>query len=66
MFFNSRTAKISYLVTKALYKRKLKPKIQISGNWLQNAGFEVGAEVEIQVFKNKLIIKPLENGIINR
>jgi glyoxylase-like metal-dependent hydrolase (beta-lactamase superfamily II)/rhodanese-related sulfurtransferase len=32
----------------------------------KNAGFEVGAEVEIQVFKNKLIIKPLENGSISR
>jgi hypothetical protein len=66
MFFSSRTAKISYLFKKAQFKRSIKPKIQISGDWLQKAGFEIGAEIEIQVYQNKLIIKPLKNGIISR
>ena len=26
------------------------------------AGFKIGAEVEIQVFENKLIIQPLHDG----
>jgi toxic protein SymE len=66
MFFKSRTAKISYLPTKAQFKRSLKPKITLSGNWLQNAGFKIGANVEIQVQKNKLIIINLENGSNSR
>lgn len=66
MFFSSRTAKISYLFKKAQFKESIKPKIQISGDWLQKAGFEIGAEVEIRVFKNKLIIEPLKNGSNSR
>lgn len=33
----------------------------ISGNWLKDAGFETGEKVEIQVYKNKLIIVRNEN-----
>lgn len=62
MYFKSRTAKISYLLAKAQFKRSLKPKITVSGDWLEMAGFKIGAEVEIQVFENKLIIQPLQNG----
>jgi toxic protein SymE len=62
MYFKSRTAKISYLLAKAQFKRSLKPKITVSGDWLEIAGFKIGAEVEIQVFKNKLIIQPLHDG----
>lgn len=61
----SRTAKISYLLAKAQFKRSLKPKFTLSGDWLQKAGFEIGAEVTIQVQKNKLIIEPLKNGNTN-
>ena len=66
MFFSSRTAKISYLFKRIQFKESIKPKIQISGDWLQKAGFEIGAEVEIRVFKNKLIIEPLKNGSNSR
>lgn len=62
MNFKNRTAKISYLLAKAQFKRSLKPKIIVSGDWLKKAGFEIGAEVQIQVLKNKLIIQPLQNG----
>ncbi|MQP63352.1 type I addiction module toxin, SymE family [Flavobacterium sp. LMO6] len=65
MFFKSRTAKISYLLAKAQFKRSLKPKITVSGDWLEMAGFKIGAEVEIQVYKNKLIIQPLQDGNTN-
>lgn len=64
MFFSSRTAKISYLFKKAQFKRSIKPKIQISGDWLQKAGFEIGAEIEIRVYKNKLVIVKNENKAI--
>ena len=62
MYFKNRTAKISYLLAKAQFKRSLKPKLTVSGDWLKIAGFEIGEQVEIQVFENKLIIQPLQNG----
>ncbi|WP_339834912.1 SymE family type I addiction module toxin [uncultured Flavobacterium sp.] len=63
MFFNTRINTISALIARPRWKRNyLKPKITICGNWLQNAGFEVGEKVEIEVYKNKIILKPLKNG----
>lgn len=66
MFFKSRTAKISYLLAKAQFKTSLKPKMTISGDWLEMAGFGIGTQVEIQVSKNKLIIQPVTNGSTSR
>ena len=37
---------------------KFVPELRISGKWLADQGFEVGAMVEIMVRKKKLIIKP--------
>ncbi|WP_445458432.1 SymE family type I addiction module toxin [Flavobacterium sp. HNIBRBA15423] len=61
MFFSMRKRKISYLIAKAQFKRSMKPKITISGDWLTTAGFEIGAQVDIKVFKNKMIITPIKN-----
>lgn len=44
------------MFAKAQFKRSLKPKLTISGNWMQKAGFEIGSKVNIEVFENKLII----------
>lgn len=62
MFFNSRVFTISAIYVKAQFKRSFKPKITISGDWLKEAGFNIGEKIEVQIFENKLIIKPLENG----
>lgn len=62
MFFNTRKLTISSIFVKSQWKRSLKPKITISGDWLKQAGFDIGKQIEIQIFENKLIIKPLENG----
>lgn len=35
------------------------PKINISGQWLKNAGFEIGQNVTIRISENKILI---ENG----
>jgi toxic protein SymE len=35
------------------------PWLNISGNWLEQAGFNIGSNVEITVEQNQLIIKPL-------
>lgn len=35
------------------------PWLNVSGMWLEQAGFGIGDQVEITVRQNKLIIKPL-------
>ena len=57
MFFSIRVSTISALCVYPRWKKSyLKPKITISGNWLNKAGFEIGEKVKIEVFENKLII----------
>lgn len=36
------------------------PWLNVSGAWLERAGFGVGARVEITVRENELVIKPLD------
>jgi toxic protein SymE len=56
-FFNIRKLKISSQYAKALWKKPThKPKLILSGDWLQRAGFEIGESVTISVNKNQLII----------
>ncbi len=50
---NFKILKISYLFS----NKKAVPKINISGQWLKNAGFEIGQSVKIEVVKNQIIIK---------
>ena len=55
MFFRKRT--ISALAVRPRWKKTyVTPKLTISGNWLNKAGFEVGEQVKIEVSNNKLII----------
>lgn len=61
MFFSTRINKISFQIARPRWKRSyIKPKITICGNWLQKAGFEVGKNVEIEVYQNKIILKPIK------
>ncbi len=39
--------------------QKTVPELRVNGNWLAENGFKPGAEVEITVSQNQLIIKPL-------
>ena len=56
-FFNIRKLKISSQYAKALWKKPThKPKLILSGDWMQKAGFEIGENVTITVNKNQLII----------
>ncbi|AGN89399.1 type I toxin-antitoxin system SymE family toxin [Flavobacterium psychrophilum] len=55
-FFKSRTIKISSILCKSIWKKSLKPKITLSGDWIKQAGFEIGESVIISVSKNQLII----------
>lgn len=41
------------------YSQKTVPELRVNGNWLAESGFKPGAEVEITVKQNELIIKPL-------
>jgi len=57
IFFKSRSLKISSQFVKNLWsKPTVKPKLTLSGKWMQEAGFEIGEEVNISVSKNLLII----------
>ena len=56
-FFNLRKLKISSQYCRALWKKPThKPKLILSGDWMQKAGFEIGENVTIKVNKNQLII----------
>lgn len=56
-FFNIRKLKISSQFKKSLWKKPThKPKIILSGDWMQKAGFEIGESVTISVSQNLLII----------
>lgn len=35
----------------------LSPQINLSGDWLQSAGFEVGESIQVYVSQNQIIIK---------
>jgi len=50
---NFKILKISYLFA----NKKAVPKINISGQWLKNAGFEIGQSVKIEVSENQILIK---------
>ncbi len=56
-YFNPRKLKISAQFSKALWKKSHKPKLTLSGDWLQKAGFEIGESVTITVSQNQLIIQ---------
>ena len=50
---NFKILKVSYLFN----NKKAVPKINISGQWLKNAGFEIGQNVTIEIKTNQIIIK---------
>jgi toxic protein SymE len=55
-----RKLKISSSYHKALWKKAtFKPKLTISGDWMQRAGFEIGDNVTVSVSDNLLIIQKL-------
>lgn len=49
---NFRRLKIAYI----WQGKKQVPKINISGTWLKNAGFEIGHNIKIDIKKNQIII----------
>lgn len=57
-FFKIRQLKISSLYANPRWsKSHFKPKLILSGDWLQKAGFEIGENVTISVSQNLLIIQ---------
>lgn len=54
---NKRQLKIQPLYKKNQFSKTVKPKLTLSGDWLQKAGFNIGESVNIEIQKNKLIIK---------
>lgn len=53
-----RELKIGYRVRTNVFRElKLVPEIKLAGNWLEQAGFAYGDEVEVVVEQGKLIIR---------
>lgn len=48
-----RSLKIAYL----WQGKKRVPRINISGQWLKNAGFEIGDNVKLKISNNQIIIE---------
>lgn len=42
--------------------KKAVPELRLIGQWLEYSGFKIGAQVEITVRAQEIIIKPLHNG----
>jgi hypothetical protein len=60
----TRKIKVNYLLTRGLRlqgkrKESIKPKISLTGDWLKNAGFEVGNHIEVIIKHNQLTLKNL-------
>lgn len=56
-FFKTRKLTISAQFVRFKFKNPIvKPKLTISGDWMQKAGFEIGEKVIITVHENQLII----------
>jgi toxic protein SymE len=54
---NLRKLTVSSSYHKARWKKPtFKPKLTISGDWVEKAGFEIGDKVTISVSQNQLII----------
>lgn len=51
---------VSSIYCKTIFKKPIvKPKITISGDWVEKAGFEIGDKITISVSNNLLIIQKL-------
>ncbi|MFP9114297.1 SymE family type I addiction module toxin [Flavobacterium sp. RHBU_3] len=42
---------------RSTWKRSVKPKLTLQGDWMEAAGFTIGNKVSITVTNNKLIIE---------
>lgn len=51
---------VSATLVKNKWSRSIKPKIILSGDWMKEAGFTIGSQIEIEVRNNQLILKRLE------
>lgn len=53
---NTRKGKVQQKLVKSTWKESLKPILTLSGDWMKDAGFNIGTEVKIIVERNKLTI----------
>ncbi|GAA4461867.1 hypothetical protein GCM10023189_37860 [Nibrella saemangeumensis] len=56
----TRTRKIGYQARQNWRQRQTQfsPSLQLAGNWFQQAGFEIGQAVSIEVQAGQIIIRP--------
>ena len=54
---NNRKAKLHYKSAPRVYEYKKVPWLNLSGFWLEKAGFEIGDSIAISVTEGTLVIK---------
>lgn len=55
----NKIVKLQPKVRQLTWGQKVVPELRINGVWLEENGFKAGAQVEIVVSKNQLVIKPI-------
>lgn len=53
---------VSYSYVRNKWSKTIFPKLTLSGNWMKEAGFEVGCKVSIQVNDKNIIITKIEGN----
>ena len=61
MSHKTRTRKIGYQARNNWQQRctTYSPALQLAGNWLQAAGFQIGQQVTVDIQAGQIIIRPL-------
>ncbi len=52
----NRSVRVSSLFAKAQFKRSIKPRITLAGDWIAKAGFDIGEDLTVEVEHGKIII----------
>ncbi|KGO88544.1 hypothetical protein Q765_01150 [Flavobacterium rivuli WB 3.3-2 = DSM 21788] len=58
---NKRLLTIAPQFVKNRWTKIVNPKLTLSGNWLEKAGFKIGEKVTIEVEKDVLTIRKVDN-----
>lgn len=55
-FFKSSQVTVQAFFSKAQFKSSIKPRLTLSGDWIQKAGFEIGDTLKVETKNGKITI----------
>jgi len=58
-----RKLKVSAVMVRGRWTKSIKPKLTLSGDWMKEAGFTVGSQIQIEVLNGTLILKKVKNEL---